>query len=184
MSEHVREFGHVDGPASSTDIPAGHPSAVELEAEDLSDLDTLRADLAADVKLPDVTIPVETRPGYAVRYRLDVSQQQLDAWRKLAKDRKRDGGIASERFSALILANTCTAIVRAGKVVTEDGEPITFRSREFLELTGSARAADGVGKFYGLDAHVDAAARRVLVDAGWGDEAIGEDEGPTPSGRA
>jgi hypothetical protein len=193
MSETVREFGHVDGPATAGAIPPGHPSAPPAEPDpdtvgiaELDDLEQLREDLGREVELPEVTLPVGTRPGYAVRYRTDVSQGQLDAWRKAAKDRRRADGFAGERFASLILANTCQAIVRGGRVVTEDGEPVTFRSREFLDLTGVNRAADAVQKFYGADAHVDSAARSVLLEAGWGDDVIAtldDEQGPTRSGR-
>lgn len=183
----VRTFGDHTGPASALDVEPGHPSYVDpdtVPVADLDDLEALRGELTAAVVMPEVTLPVGTRPGYAVRYRTDVSQQQLDAWRKAAKDRKRADGFAGERFAALILANTCQAIIRGGRVVTDDGGPVTFRSRPFLALLEVARVADAVTRFYGADAHVDSAARMVLVEAGWGEDALTEDEGPTPPGRA
>lgn len=177
---------YTNGPTSAGDIPSGHPSRPVDDVEpvdDVSDLDLLGRDLAEKVTAEVTTLPVPTRNGYSVRYSTDIGQGELDAWRKRSKDKRRTDGVASERFAALILANKATAIVRAGRELTEDGEPLTFRSSEVLALVHAQSAADAVAKFYGGDAYVDQAARSLLSEAGWGDDVL-TDEGPTGAGRS
>lgn len=137
-----------------------------------SDLDDLRAELNADVA-PTTTIPVTGRPGYAVRFRTDFTGKELDKLRKLAKDKRMVDGIDGVRFASLLLAATCQGITRNGRELAEDLElakPVTFTSPELRELLGTVNADETVRKLYGLEGHVDAAARRLMVEAGWGDE--------------
>jgi hypothetical protein len=176
--ETIREFGTSHAPEPPVEL-----AALDPYVEEVDELEQLRRELGTAVELPVITLPVETRPGYAVRYRTDVSQQQLDEWRKRAKDKRRMDNIAGERFASLIVSGTCSAIVRAGKEVTDDDEPMTFRSPALLDLLGARSAAEAAAKFYGADAYLDQAARAILREAGWGDEAVGAAEDPTLDGR-
>lgn len=144
------------------------------ELDEASDFDELRAELAAAVTAT-VTLPVDGRPGWAVRYRADFTGANVDAFRKRAKDRKFVDGVDGIKFAAILLASQAVAIVRRGKDVELEGKPATFQSRDFMDLVGGSGAVDTVRKFYGLDGHVDAAARALMVEAGWGDEVSAAD---------
>lgn len=145
--------------------------------EELSDLDELRAELNAEVA--DTTVvDVPGRPGWQATFTTAITGEQLDTWRKRSKDRKRADGLDGVKFAALLLASTNVGILRKGKPVELDGEAATVRHPEFLELLAASGAVDGIRKLYGLDGHVDAAARAVMTAAGWGDE-LGEGTDPT-----
>lgn len=143
------------------------------DSEEASDLDELRAELNT-VVVPTVTLKVEGRPGYAVTYRTNIEGKELDLLRKRAKDRKFSDGIDGVKFGALLLATTCVDVLRGGKSLGEllgvEG-PVTFTSRPLQALMETASADETIRKFYGLEGGVDAAATRVLREAGWGDEA-------------
>lgn len=155
------------------DAIAQDPDLAGLGDEEVSsDLDDLRAELNADVS-PTTSIPVLGRPGYAVRFRTDFTGRDLDLLRKRAKDRKMSDGIDGVKFASLLLAFTAQGITRAGAELSEQlgtTAPVTFTTREFQELMGTTTADTTVRKFYGLEGHVDAAARRLMTEAGWGDE--------------
>lgn len=142
-----------------------------------SDLDQLRKELLAEVA-DTVTIDVPGRPGWQAVYTTAITGEQLDKWRKGARDRKRSDGIDGVKFAGILLANTNAGIIRKGTPVQLDGEAATVRHPEFLELLGATGAVDAVRKLYGLDGHVDAAARAVMQAAGWGDE-LGDTADPT-----
>ena len=142
------------------------------DEQEASDLDALRAELNAEVA-PTTTIPVAGRPGYAVRFRTNFTGRDLDSLRKKAKDKRMVDGIDGVRFASLLLAFSCQGITRNGRELAEDldlNAPATFTTRELQELLGTTTADATVRKLYGLEGHVDAAARRLMTEAGWGDE--------------
>lgn len=87
-------------------------------------LAALSAELDHEVPVPSIVVPVEQRPGWAVRYRTNVSWAELQSWRKRAVVGKNVDVALLSRF---ILANTCLGFVKDGAdAVDEAGEPITF----------------------------------------------------------
>lgn len=147
------------------------PDLGDLDRDEPSDLDNIADELTAQVT-PTTDIKVTGRPGYAVRCRLDFTGRDLDSLRKRAKDKKFVDGIDGVKFGALLLALTCTAIIRNGVELELDGvAPQTFTSKQLQELYGTTSAVDTARKFYALDGHLDAAARKLMDVAGWGDEA-------------
>lgn len=140
---------------------------------DTSDLEDLRAELSAAVT-PTTTIPITGRAGdYAVRFRTDFTGRDLDLLRKKAKDKKFADGIDGVKFAALLLAFTCQGITRGGAELSEVlglDAPVTFVTRELQELMATSTADATVRALYGLEGAVDAAARRLMTEAGWGDE--------------
>lgn len=170
MPETARTFGT----PPDLDAPLGDPDLDALDdSEEPSDLDDLRAELNAEVA-PSTVLKVEGRPGYAVRCRINFTGKDIDGLRRQAKDKRFADGVDGVKFAALLLAVTCQGITRNGKPLEDslgvDG-PITFTSRELQELLGTPDANSTVRKLYGLEGHVDAAARRLMAEAGWGDEA-------------
>lgn len=149
----------------------GDPDLDNLEAEATSDLDDIAAELTADV-VPTTVIAVEGRPGYAVRFRTNFTGQDLDSLRKRAKNKRFSDGVDTVKFSSLLLAFATQGIVRKGADLDLDGvSPVTFTTRELQAMYGTDNADATVRKFYALEGHIDAAARKLLTEAGWGDEA-------------
>lgn len=132
-------------------------------------LDLLRADLADEVKVEEVTLPVPGRPNLAVRYACDVDGDELVVWRKRSTNRQRNV-IDEVKLGALALAFKSVAILRNGVEVTDGGEPVTFRHPAILTMTGQSTVTGAIRYFYGLDGHVLAAANKVLTVSGFGDE--------------
>lgn len=136
-----------------------------------TDLDSIEAELTAKVAETTV-INVLGRPGYAVRCRTDFTSRDLDNLRKRCKDKRFVDKIDGIKFAALLLAFTAVAIVRHGKDLELDGaSPVTFTSPELQTLYRTPDAQATVRAFYGAEGHIDAASRKLLEEAGWGDEA-------------
>lgn len=157
------------------DLDAGvDPDLSALTTGDVdTDLEDIRAELNADVAATTV-LKVEGRPGWAVQCRIDFTGKDVDGIRKQAKDKKFVDGIDGVKFAALLLAITCVGITRNGTPLEDllgESQPVTFTSRALQELLGTHDANSTVRKLYGLEGHVDAAARRLMAEAGWGDEA-------------
>lgn len=152
-------------------------------------LDALRAELAAEVTPEELVLDVPTRDGYAVRFRCDVTNDELTAWRKRATIRaaKADKPALFDeaKVAAIILANKVDAIIAHAQELTDAGEPMTFASPAFLDLVGKTSAVEAVRHFYGLDGHVIAAANMVLDRSGFGGELAEDDDAdPTRTSRS
>ena len=153
------------------------PDLAALASDDdaTTDLDELEAELLGAVS-PSTVIPVTGRPAYSVRYRIDFTGKDLDKLRKSAKDSKFADGIDGVKFASLLLASTCMGILRNGSEenlsdALDVKGPVTFVSRELQGKYATSGSADlTVRKFYGLEGYVDAAARRLMAEAGWGDD--------------
>lgn len=162
--------GHLDETYRDPDLDNLHLD----DAQD-NDLDDLRAELTAKVA-ESTTIEVLGRPGYAVRCRVDFTGKDLDLLNKRARDKRFAGGVDGIKFASLVLAFTCLAIVRQGKDLELEGtSPITFTSPELQRLLGTDSADATVRALFGLEGHIDAATKRLLDEAGWGDEAYAAD---------
>jgi hypothetical protein len=155
------------------------------QPDDLPDLDRAeenplalaRAELAAAVNVPERSWDVDTRPGYAARFRVDITDDDLQALRRRCRlrgqPRRPDGEfpVNELRLARLVLATYNTAILRRGVVVElEDGRPMTFRDREFLALYKSGSVAEAVQQFYGTDGAVVGAGRVLMHASGWLDD--------------
>lgn len=151
-----------------------------------SDLETLRADMAKEI-LEEVALPVPSRPGYEAVHVADISGELINDLRRRAKDRKQEGGVDPIRLVSNLLVATNVAIRKDGRrLVDDDGEALTYRSAEFLEIMGETSAARAVRKFYLRDGELTSAANALMTAAGWGESLeIGsvENENPTPRRR-
>lgn len=154
--------------------PMGDPDELAPigAVDETSDAETIAAELDEEV-LKTVDLAVPGRPRYAVRYRLDFTDKDLDTWSRQAGDKGYRAKISGTKFALIGLASTCVGILRDGELVELDGKPATFRSRTFLsDVLKVPTAILGVRKLYGgVEGNVDAAMRRVMVAAGWGDDA-------------
>lgn len=151
---------------------------------DSSDLDDLRAELVDQPAAQEaadgddfVTVPVTTRPGWAIVCRLDFTGRDLDRWRKAARDKRFEDKLDGIKFAALLLGATTVTLLRDGKPVQQDGEPIDlpFQHRAIMGLYGARTVDDTVRAFFRREGVLDAAARRVTTEAGWGDEVYATD---------
>lgn len=165
-----------DPTATAASDLTGDPDLDELAlGADSSDYDELADELSALTDLSTV-IEVIKRPGYGVRCRTDFTGLDIDLIRKKCRDKKFSDGIDGVKFASLLLASFATAILRNGELLELDGvSPVTFTSKPLQERMGTATADATVRKFYGLEGHVDAAGRRLMNEAGYGDEVYATD---------
>lgn len=175
-----------DGPDDNMP-PASDPDVREPGAGAPSTLAEIRAELAGEVVPEERSWLVDTRPGYAVRFRTDITDSDFKHARKRSTMRGRRGvdgqpEIDDLKMGRIILGTYNTAILRRGTVVLDnDGDPLTFRSREFLELYGVATVADAIRAFYGTDGAVISAGRALMQASGWLDDPT-EDDAAGPTG--
>ncbi len=161
---------------------AGHDVVAETgPTPPSSSLAALRAKLDAALAPDTRTYAVPTRPGFSVRYRLDLSDADFRAARKFGTIKqatsRRDAEINEVRQLQLLMARYNTAILSDGAVLlAEDGEPLTFRHSDFMSIFGATRAVDAVLAFYHTEGAVISAGRAFVRDTGWLDEASSDDD--------
>lgn len=150
-----------------------------------SDLDQLRADMARDV-LEEVVLPVPSRPGYESVHVADLPAETINDLRRRCRDKNSPDGINAIKLVASILVITNTAVRKNGqRLVDERGEPLNYRSAEWLEIMGEPSAVRATRKFYGRDGEMTAAANALMTAAGWGESLeVGalDEENPTRPG--
>lgn len=162
-------------------------------------LEVIADELAEDVDLGSITLDVPARAGYKVRFRCDVSYDELVDWRDRASGVARNraerrkptaqaqaGKLNELKMAAFVILYKAEAIVRHGVDVADvDGGPLTFTSEALLRMVSASTAAEAVRRFYGVDGHVSAAANRVLIESGWTDAVLAGDieapADPTPA---
>lgn len=133
-------------------------------------LDQLKAVVAKKVERPRVFIEVPERPGVKLLISPNVTQQQIRNWQKQCGSETQKG-LDATKFACTVIGQTSKGVFFNGEEVLEDGQwPLTFASKPMLEMTGADRAIpDCVQKFFGLDAHVEAAALAIIDACGFGD---------------
>lgn len=151
--------------------------------EELSPLEALQRELQADVEAEDLELQVTSRKGIVVTYGTQIRYEELVAWQRRAKDTRMPGGVNPMKMAALVLANRCRRITIDGETVTDaKGGDATLGSDVILDMVKADSAADAVRKFYGRDGLVEAHATKVLIAAGYNDDALeAEPEDPTRS---
>lgn len=177
MSEQapVRELGAPRRPTDEVDV-----DREEIGEETRSvPLDSIKEELAADVETEDLPLPVPRRPGYELTFSTNLDGEKFDLWARKCKDRKALGGIDELKLALFVLANQNTGIRRQGGPVEVEGQPMTVRTQAFLDMTGTGRPFDALRKLYGSDGHVQAAAREVLAECGYGEDLASAAEDPT-----
>src|SRR5687767_6451145 len=100
--------------------------------------DQLRKELARPTDVPKhIVLKVTARPNISVKYKTDVALEQLDRWRITARKNKKRDTLDVREFNSLIIISQCVGILFDGEEVEdENGDPITFRSKEFIESLG------------------------------------------------
>lgn len=138
-------------------------------------LAALSAELDAEVPVPSITVAVEARPGWAVKYRTNVSWSELQGWRKRSVQGKR---VDVALLSRLILANTCLGFIKDGEDALDDsGAPITFGT---VAQQQSLTVADAVKVWLVTDGAVSGTSDLVYDRSGYRmPEEVDGDEDPT-----
>lgn len=169
---HTSEFGL---PVGWTDDTAADPTLAEAASSipDLSDLDALAAELGGALERETLSLIVEGRPGWVSIHRLDYTARDVDRLRSSAKDKKFSDGIDGVKFSALLLGLTCIGFERNGDPFNDtDGTALTYASKTLQGSLGTRDVHSTVLRVWGgQEPRIDAAAKKVLEAAGWGDDA-------------
>lgn len=164
-------------PAGWSDDAAADPDLANTDttgggADPDNDLDVIANELGGDLAVEVIQVPVEGRDGWVGHYRSDFTGRDIDGLRKQAKDRKFADGFDGIKFGSLLLGLTCVGISRHGQDMVLDGSALTFASKGLQDSLGTRGVVATVRKVYGgRDGFIDAAARKIMEDAGWGDDA-------------
>lgn len=181
-----------DGPLVHPDyLPAGGALRQPGPHEDeLTPLGELLGELTVEVTKTEKTWPIPTRPGWAARFRTDVSKADFDRAKKQAQygpKRPGEDRAVNELQQGLILLGTYNvALLRqvGGQWIeaTEQGSdtPLTFRSPQFMGLYQVQTAAGAAWKLYGTDGAALSAGRALMEASGWLDDQDEVQLGPTP----
>ena len=143
-------------------------------------LNQLKSVIAKKVERAEVFIEVPERIGVKLLVSPNVTQQQMRAWQKQCGGDS-PKGMDATKFACTVVGQTTKGVFLNGEEVLDDGWPCTFGSAIILEMTQTTKAVpDAVQKFFGLDAHVEAAALAIIEACGFGDTISAEaTENPT-----
>lgn len=140
-------------------------------------LDVLVADLAGAEPVEELPpIALKRNPSYIVVYSKITDGDVIDKARKASRDKSKADGIDGPKFAGLICGSACARIIRNGVVLTDDADrPLRFNHRMLLQALNAATVADCARRFYADDADMDAVARKIMTDSGWGEDAAEAD---------
>jgi len=178
MSELPR-IGHEPVSENPSDLDPGS------QGPDPTVLDGLMTDLEKvitdEVEFVPITLEVAKRPGVSIRYGTRLDDTEVTRWRKISENKKLPNDFDNLRFCLLIVASKCEAILLHGEEVRDEaGQLITFGHKWTRDkMKTGDRAADAARKLIGSDPHVMLHANRILDEAGFGDDAVDVEEGPT-----
>lgn len=144
-------------------------------------LDQLKAVIAKKVERPNVFIEVPERPGVKLLISPNLTQSQIRNWQKQCGSETQKG-LDSTKFACTVVGHSTKGVYFQGEEVLQDGQwPVNFASKPILEMTNCDKAIpDAVQKFFGIDAHVEAAALAIIDACGFGDTIQAEaTENPT-----
>jgi hypothetical protein len=163
--------------APAAGAPADPYLADELHAgaggdEPGSVLELLESELAqAEPEVPTVRLALKRRPDYVVVYRINLDGGEIERARAQSRDRKKVDGVDGPKFAGLIAVTACLEIWRRGvRLEDEQGRPLRFNHRAFLQAFEARSAVACAQAFYRNDAELDAVARRLMTDSGWGED--------------
>lgn len=168
-------------PQSATATAAQHPEdALMARVNDpvvtaprVSLLDELAAEAKKEIGRK-VRYDISNRPGWSAEFETNIESDDFNRFRKAAQGKKKRPEDADPSiFSGMPLVEYNTGIYKHGELVEqENGEPLLFRSKEFVELfDGAYTQVDAVVKFVG-SGHVIAMGNALYAEAGYGDEVV------------
>lgn len=155
----------------------------EAPAAPLSDLDALRAEIEREqeeVKTeanPPITFRSPGRPGWSLRFRTAMTEEELEPGRKLARTGNRaqrrgrgDADLDTVKWNAWVIGTFNTEILHHGEAVKDDrGRPVRIATRTFLEMTGTDNILDAVLVWFAKDDGAIIGMGRAVTD-GYGAE--------------
>jgi len=156
------------------------PQTTVGKAEEPTLLDQLKAVIAKKVERPNVFIEVPERPGVKLLVSPNLTQAQIRNWQKQCGSETQKG-LDSTKFACTVVGHATKGVFFQGQEVLDDSWPVGFASKPILDMTGTDRAIpDAVQRFFGIDAHVEAAALAIIDACGFGDTIQAEaTENPT-----
>ncbi|GAA4916012.1 hypothetical protein [Nesterenkonia rhizosphaerae] len=116
---------------------------------------------------------VKDREGWEVEFTNNISTDDYKRYQNAGtKNGKKDASQADlAKIAGMPLVERNTGIYRRGQLVTDQkGDPITFRSEEFLEMFRVFTALDAVRKFLG-DGYTISLANDLYKQAGFNEDA-------------
>lgn len=141
----------------------------------------LEAAIDGEVHLPDVRFPVPARKGVVIIYDTNIDNEILTAWqnRSIREDTRK--GIDPLKLSCLVLVNKAKGFEINGRMVTAQGEALTFGHSEVWQMLKppALSSIDACQRLFGVDAHVISTAEEVLRAAGYADTIRQAEEDPT-----
>lgn len=139
-------------------------------------LEDLREELSQDTEVEPYDAPIPNRPGWGVRYMPDFDYDQLRFWMKRAKVKgsKKDDDPDMLRLSFSILLHCCVGVLRNGKLLEYQGEPMTFTDERLWDTQNLPlrNAVNSIRKLYGKgsDGHIILTMKKIAEFAGYSDE--------------
>lgn len=138
-----------------------------------SDLDLLAAELAEELDLPELTIDIPGRQGWALVVDVNIDSNALASWQRRSRDSGWPDGLNQLKLAGIVIANQTTDLVRQG-----ERTGFSFRDKRLHGAVNAVDARSAVLKvFGGRDAAVIQTAERILSAAGH----IGDDASTTLS---
>lgn len=128
----------------------------------------LREELKKKVQNEPVTLKVISRDDVAIRFNTNIEAGLVQQWRKRSSDKSMPDGFDPVKFACIVIANQAEVVIHKGKeAVGNNGEYISFKNNELLEMLGTDRAVDAVRTMYGVDGHILQTAEKIFVAAGY-----------------
>lgn len=168
------DAAEADGHLLDDDVRDDHDGLSVDTVSDLSALDKLRKAVERKERVTSVyPVPEGTFPELGSSLEFEFSTQittnELNRYQAASRPKGRKSDVDAGKASALVLAEKSVAIYIDGKkLVDDEGEAMTLRSQEILDLTGSRTAADGVRRLLG-DGTTTSMSDSLVEDAGFGD---------------
>lgn len=153
----------------------------------VSMLDEITKDLQTVVHKSSITLKVETRDRWWVRYDPNIDANQLDMWRNRCKRPGKNGDIDALKLACIVLNNTSQGLYfRSDEAVEpvewtdEDSNVVTLRSKVFIQTMHAVDATAAIRKFFGMDSHLLAHGGKILSAAGYDEEGMEVQEEDSP----
>lgn len=154
----------------STGASASTPAGDSSSTKEPNILAKLREEVSKKIERPEIEIRVPERPAISIVFSPNLTQNQINAWRRTAGDNSK-AGMDATKFACLVVGHSCRGLVIDGEdVLNDEGAPLTFASPEVLEMLDVTRPIpDGIKAMYGLDPHIEATALAIMEAAGYSD---------------
>lgn len=155
-------------PYVADELAGGHDDGDERTV-----LELLEAELADAVpEVPVIRLALKRNPDYVVTYRTNLDGDEIERARAMSRDRKKVDGVDGPKFAALICVTACLEIHRRGSRLLDDADrPMRFNHRSFMRAMAAGNSATKCAQaFYRDDALMDAVARKVMAESGWGED--------------